>query len=114
MLSWRLHCSLQRHLLLQRTFRLLQGRTFVQSSLTSLDSSSNSDGQEEVTGVIVLLFVIQLSSFPMLRYSISQSWWGRRREERKAQLKAAAQDMKETGKAEAAFEESQYSVGDDK
>lgn len=37
-----------------------------------------------------------------------------RREERKAQLKAAAQDMKQTGKAEAAFTESQYSVGDDK
>ncbi|CAL8469401.1 g8942 [Coccomyxa elongata] len=38
----------------------------------------------------------------------------RAREERKAQLRAAAQDMKQTGKAEAAFEESQYSVGDDK
>ena len=37
-----------------------------------------------------------------------------RREERKAQLRAAAQDMKQSGKAEAAFEESQYSVGDDK
>ena len=36
------------------------------------------------------------------------------KEERKAQLRAAAQDMKQTGKAEAAFEESSYGVGDDK
>ncbi|KAK9908071.1 hypothetical protein WJX75_002428 [Coccomyxa subellipsoidea] len=38
----------------------------------------------------------------------------RAKEERKAQLRAAAQDMKQTGKAEAAFEESSYGVGDDK
>ncbi len=37
-----------------------------------------------------------------------------RREERKAQLRAAAQDMKQTGKTEQVFEESSYSVGEDK
>ncbi|KAK9797068.1 hypothetical protein WJX73_002016 [Symbiochloris irregularis] len=36
------------------------------------------------------------------------------KEERLAQLKSAAQDMKETGKAEAAFSDSGYAVSDDK
>jgi hypothetical protein len=36
------------------------------------------------------------------------------KEERKAQLRAAAQDMKQTGKTEQVFEDSQYSVSEDK
>lgn len=39
--------------------------------------------------------------------------WHCRREARKAALKAAAEDMKATGKAENAFAESAYSVGED-
>ncbi len=35
-----------------------------------------------------------------------------RKEERRAQLAKAAEDMKNTGKAEAAFEDSGYSVGE--